>query len=315
MIIDGILPYFFLLDLVIGLPHINLYFTEVENENELIFEHDCIYVGASIKNEYDPRLIIPYCLSEWSSKWTIDENRINQKLSFTQLYKENVSSEELYFWSAPMDLIERYQLYVNEILISNASSLINPEVFYNCTLPKFGSECEYSFDHYDSNYSSVNEITFDYYENEYNPINMTCYVHLECDRAFNFSCLDWSEVCDGYIDCLNDGIDEKYCWQFQINECDVNEHRCDNGQCIPKIFYRDSGYEHQINFDGSFEHFECLDRSDEIRDLGTYIPSTAAEPTFAREDVVCAIRYRSGSTKITNSCIVYLNVFNFSGRI
>ncbi len=42
-------------------------------------------------------------------------------------------------------------------------------------------------------------------------------MHLECNRGTNLLCLDWSEICDGHIDCLNNGIDEEHCWQLQIN--------------------------------------------------------------------------------------------------
>jgi hypothetical protein len=80
---------------------------------------------------------------------------------------------------------------------------------------------------------------------------LTCYIHLECNRGSKSVCLDWTEICDGYIDCLNDRIDEKYCWQLEINQCKEDEYRCLNGQCISKKFYLDT---HFIS--------ECLDRSD-----------------------------------------------------
>jgi hypothetical protein len=44
--------------------------------------------------------------------------------------------------------------------------------------------------------------------------------------------LDWSEICDGFIHCLNGGIDEEHCWELEINECKENEYRCMDGQCI-----------------------------------------------------------------------------------
>ena len=74
---------------------------------------------------------------------------------------------------------------------------------------------------------------------EYNPTNFTCYTHLKCNRGPFPSCLDWTEICDGKIDCLDGGFDEEHCWQLEINECKDNEYRCKNGQCIPKSFYQD----------------------------------------------------------------------------
>jgi hypothetical protein len=52
-------------------------------------------------------------------------------------------------------------------------------------------------------------------------------------------CLDWTEICDGQIDCLDGGFDEEQCWQLEINESEENEYRCKNGQCIPQSFYQD----------------------------------------------------------------------------
>ncbi|CAF3557059.1 unnamed protein product [Rotaria sp. Silwood1] len=99
------------------------------------------------------------------------------------------------------------------------------EIFYNCTLPRFGSMCQY-------------EMTY-YHKYEYNPTNFTCYTHLQCNRGSFPICLDWSEICDGQVDCLDDKFDEEYCWQLEINECNDNEYRCTNGQCIPQSFFRD----------------------------------------------------------------------------
>ena len=62
--------------------------------------------------------------------------------------------------------------------------------------------------------------------------------HFECQRGLYPSCLDWSEICDGIIDCYN-GIDEESCWQLDMNTCQMNEYRCLNGQCISKRFHRD----------------------------------------------------------------------------
>ncbi|CAF4461015.1 unnamed protein product, partial [Adineta steineri] len=79
----------------------------------------------------------------------------------------------------------------------------------------------------------------------------TCYILLECDRGGSSMCLDWREICDGRIDCLNGGVDEIQCFNLEINECNENEYRCHNGLCIPKKF-----------LEMDFEEAQCLDRSD-----------------------------------------------------
>jgi hypothetical protein len=64
-------------------------------------------------------------------------------------------------------------------------------------------------------------------------------------------CLDWSDICDRYVDCEY-GVDEEHCWQLEMNECEDNEFRCENGQCISFDFWRDGE-----------NSFECLDKTDE----------------------------------------------------
>ncbi|CAF4466912.1 unnamed protein product, partial [Rotaria magnacalcarata] len=82
--------------------------------------------------------------------------------------------------------------------------------------------------------------------------NLTCYIHLECNRGGSPLCLDWREICDGRIDCLNDAADEKNCFELEINECNDDEYRCHNGLCIPMQFVNDS-----------FQNPDCLDGTDE----------------------------------------------------
>jgi hypothetical protein len=38
---------------------------------------------------------------------------------------------------------------------------------------------------------------------------------------------------------LNDGVDERYCFELEINECNDDEYRCHNGICIPAKFVND----------------------------------------------------------------------------
>ncbi|CAF0816846.1 unnamed protein product [Adineta steineri] len=164
-------------------------------------------------------------------------------LTFDELYRLNVTSHEILIWSSSIDLAEQYEYYLSQPTQSNLSN----EKFFNCTQPWFGSQCQYSLE--------INEgvlvpksfetaLTDDIFDG-------TCYILLECDRGGPSICLDWREICNGRIDCLNDGIDEIECFSLEINKCNENEYRCHNGLCIPKLFLEMDSYEAQ-----------CLDRSD-----------------------------------------------------
>jgi hypothetical protein len=115
-------------------------------------------------------------------------------------------------------------------------------------------------------------------------------------------CLDWSEICDGKVDCI-DGVDEKDCWSLITNECK-------NGQCIPKIFLVDD-----------LHSFECLDRSSKHLMPPTLLYYTYL-PTFEHEDIVCscarqhrakieqAILYDKLGTTINGDCFFAFNCYS-----
>ncbi len=190
--------------------------------------------------------IVKYCIRPAGDKNSTMVEFLNisdQDFTFDELNRLNVNSHEVLLWSSSIDLAERYQYYLDQPIQSNLSN----EKFFNCTCPWFGSRCQYSFE--------FNEVEFVW--NSFETVltddvfNRTCYILLKCDRGGSSMCLDWREVCDGRIDCLNDGVDEIQCFDLEINECDENEYRCHNGLCIPKIFSEIGNVE-----------AECLDRSD-----------------------------------------------------
>jgi hypothetical protein len=280
-----------LLHFVISSPQINLYFTDwVSNkQSDVLLQHSCLYVAVPIDKENNPQQIISYCMSESAIQWNIQNNDFNQTFTFAELYKQQITSQQLYLWSTPIDIIEDYELFLNQLPTSMATKL-----FYNCTLPRFGPNCQYEFDYYKSNYFSLNEMINDYYsEHKYKPNTLTCYIHLKCNRGPAPSCLDWSEICDGKIDCLDNGIDEEYCWQLEINECEENEYLCANGQCIPFAFFRDN---HLIP--------DCLDGSDEIVENNhTRSYCNSAQPAFQCEDVRCGTNSHMNPSYLTSSCV------------
>ncbi|CAF1507778.1 unnamed protein product [Adineta ricciae] len=205
-------------------------------------------------------------------------------LSVDQIYEleRKITSEDLYLWSIPIDIIENYEIYIETNDIS-----LEDEMITNCTLPRFGSMCQYEFYYYHRNYSSLYEIIHGYYKSyEYDPPDLTCYLHLQCNRDYASVCLDWTEICNGKLDCLDGPYDEEHCWQLEFIECNEHEYQCQNGLCIPNEFVNDN----VINFD-------CLDRSDEINpNLDVYRIMHRQEPAFGYEDAICQNRF------LTNSC-------------
>ncbi|CAF4159059.1 unnamed protein product [Rotaria sp. Silwood2] len=274
--------YIILLCKITAFPEINLDLTDWINDNQsnIVIQHDCLHVAGWIEEENDPYQIISYCMSEWPSKWNIQKNNQDQKFTFAKLCKLNIISEQLYLWSTPMDVVEP------------SSSSMATHIFYNCTSSRFGPLCQYSLDVSNSHHLTLNEIIREFYLHEYEPTTLTCYTHLQCDRGSISSCLDWSEICDGVIDCRN-GVDEEPCWQIEMNECEDHEDRCGNGQCIPKIFFHDG-----LNL------YECLDRSDEQLLAQPLLIKIIDEPTFAMKDVTCSKRHESLNVKLASSCLL-----------
>lgn len=114
--------------------------------SNVILQYNCLHVAGQIEKETDPYQIISYCMNEWSLQWNIQVNNLHQRFTFDELYKLNIVSEQLYIWSAPIDVIERYQLYLDQISTSNEYLSIGTQLFFNCTLPRFGTLCQYTLD-------------------------------------------------------------------------------------------------------------------------------------------------------------------------
>lgn len=206
-----------------------------------------------------------------------DVNRFGQKLTFTDLRERNVTSTMLLLWSASIDIAEKYQILLNNKSKSIATSDF---VFYNCTSPWFGPVCQFI-----TVYKEILALddlikrTFQSTISAENSNHVTCYEHLACQTYQR--CLDWRQICDGMNDCI-DGSDEKDCWQLEINQCNVDEYRCRNGQCIPIEFVYDNVY-------GS----DCSDDTDERLDR---TPTTCiGRPLFACEEYTCESRRNSFS--------------------
>ncbi|CAF1524238.1 unnamed protein product [Didymodactylos carnosus] len=211
-------------------------------------QYDCLYWANA---NY---VILNYCIRPNDSE-TINfspyQSAINGKrYAFYELYQLNISSYDFYQWSAPINLIEKYQMYHD-----NITNSLDYELYYNCSKPWFGTFCQYTL----NSIESFDQIIAERFQSriKYEPTdvikitNGTCYTGLKCYRGPSPICLDWREICDGKVDCF-DAEDEKYCSQLETNTCEKDQYLCQNGMCIPDSL---------INQIGIIP--DCIDGSDE----------------------------------------------------
>lgn len=160
-------------------PLLNVYMTD--QVSELRLQNNCFYyhVTNTIIDYALPMRpgleIIEYCLrplyempkriSNFSSNITI--------WTFEKLREKQITSKQLYEWSAPIDAIERYEDYLN-----SPSENMSTQLFYNCTPQLFGQYCEYSFEWYIS-LSHVVTTIFEL-KRMYDPhlTKLPCYIYL-----------------------------------------------------------------------------------------------------------------------------------------
>jgi hypothetical protein len=164
---------------------IDCLFSRVRDDINLYYEADfgLLRILDSIKVNHQS---IAYCFRRLIPNDLFFTNNTNDpKYSFLQLRENNITSEPLYQWSAPIDLIEEYQFY----LLTNQSSNM---FFYNCTWPYFGSICQYKF-------LLNNPITFReivqrviMIKDNFNGFKiLPCYVYINCICVSVLMCLDW----------------------------------------------------------------------------------------------------------------------------
>lgn len=96
-----------LLPLIIAIPQFNLHHTQG------ISEHTCLRVSSFYRKPSSVYEVASFCMSEEipANYWTIDDSSFS-KFTFFELSKQNITSQDLYRWSASIDLIEEYQLYL-----------------------------------------------------------------------------------------------------------------------------------------------------------------------------------------------------------
>jgi hypothetical protein len=269
------------------------------NGQYYLYDDDCLdyYANEDIsdylissKTYRKEHQIIPFCRRDYvNDEFIIIDNDISS-FRFDELDKRNITSLQLYSWSAHLDLVEEYQAFRENR--NDQTNNRSSRLFYNCSSKqKLGLFCQYSFN---SNVSPKSQKLYEYalfFKEKFDKIvvnvlkasssvlsNGTCYIHLNCMRD-NFSwCLDWREICDGIVDCWPDPVDEQYCNKLEQNECRANEYRCRNGQCIPKNFLLDNGFDP-----------DCLDRTDENLLGKEFYPEycNQGDPSFRCSDMKC----------------------------
>ena len=176
----------------------NLYNTDLMSTH---FSHHCFYYTIKEhrtldEKEYELRQTIEYCIRSVSNeKNPITNGSISSISTFDQLRRKNVTGRNLLDWSASIDLIERYQHYLQ------TGKLLTMEEFHNCSSPWFGPFCQYRF-YLSGSFSSIVSETFILKSTTKIRCqsNFTCYMHLKCVRGPPPICLDWREICDGKID-------------------------------------------------------------------------------------------------------------------
>jgi hypothetical protein len=269
------------------------YYQEVTENEEMTLQYHCLYYDVidNIAADEDyiwANQLMTFCFRPLDQNATVFPHDLGAqtltegKYRFAELEGKNISSSQLLDWSAPIDIVEAYQAYLDngnrdpDIRMSTTNT--ERLIFHNCTPPYFGPHCQYVYV-----YGTEGESLEFYIELTYNylyvshPPEPSYYAHLSCTHLHSGLHLDWREVCDGKHDCEG-GEDEndEHCWQLQANQCGGDEFRCQNGQCIPLGFRNDDP-----------SHPDCMDRSDESS-LVTYPSECIKDIGFRCEESTCA---------------------------
>ena len=260
---------------------LNMYKTK----SEMFGEEDryCIYhstLNHILISNFPLHNLYMYCIrngDSYTDDYYQSPDTTDSSKSFNDLRKLGITSQQMLSWSTPIDIVEDYQSYL--INDTNTTSQLASQRFYNCSWPFFGPLCQFAFSIAHNSFEDLIDKAFQYPLNDEeeqlkNPV--PCYTLIQCNYIYPFPlCLDWREVCDGTVHCLNQAQDEQNCFALEMNECtNDDEYRCHNGaQCIPRVFFHDDAL-----------HPDCLDRSDESLD---YSPYCYVNSSIACEEHTC----------------------------
>ncbi|CAF2974159.1 unnamed protein product, partial [Rotaria sp. Silwood2] len=302
-----------------GAQH-TVYRMNQQTSNEIDASHiaDCLYYfvphdnieSKSQDSQLHHRELIPYCIPVDDELATyIPKFTQGRPITFDDLRRKNVTSELLYSWSTSVDLVEDYEIYLkNGTIIKDSSAT----TFYNCSPSWFGQRCQYTF----NEYLSFVQPTFTYVVTQVFDIKLksytintdntphkhtiySCYTHIKCRNNIPSICIDWREICDGKVDCLDDGQDEMFCAELEMNECSEDEYRCHNGaQCIPKEMFNDDRF-----------NPECLDGSDEPK--FSLNNRCVGDPSFRCEERSCinSLYFSCGDGECDSTPFLFIREF------
>ena len=198
------------------LSRFNLYDTDRRFQRDYL-QFDCLNYYVPRETRAYQQLsdvvdeVIPYCFRPADESRETDEflnESLHQKLTFESLRVANTSVQQFFSYSVAMEVITRYQAYLS------ALATATNDYFYNCTPPRFGLRCQYSFEFGDRlTFNEIVHFAFSereaYSESSGMKVEVPCYILLECHRIGQPWCLDWREVCDGAVDCFDEGTDEQ----------------------------------------------------------------------------------------------------------
>ena len=102
-------------------------------------DHDCFYRYENSFNGLAHHLV-PYCIR--SSPINLNKKCLGTPYTFDQLRSNNIKSENLYQWFAPIDIIDNYATYLLTETINKQSE----QIYCNCSDRRsWGTHCQYEF--------------------------------------------------------------------------------------------------------------------------------------------------------------------------
>ncbi|CAF1561449.1 unnamed protein product [Adineta ricciae] len=213
------------------------------NDDIDVEAYDCVLLYSLF---YCRRPTQPINLTRDNDKIACERNG-GRLYRFSEIMLKNISiSTILHQWKSSLERVEQYLHYLEN---SSEPDAYLCECYSSST---FGKNCEYelpigkSFPEALDRQLEIrnrNRLRMQMYG------DIICYETLRCDSGA--LCLDWRDICDGIQQCMF-GFDEENCDLLEMNSCENDEYRCENGMCIPEEFFLDG-------------EFDCLDWSDEMQ--------------------------------------------------
>ncbi|CAF1534783.1 unnamed protein product [Adineta ricciae] len=205
------------------MSELNLFNTNQANNNgDYALYYNCIRIIVQLWAVDETSQITSYCMNEFTPNYHIQSNDvIYPHFTFIELSEKNITIEQLSDWSVPIDLIERYQYYLEQLSTSN-NQMMDQEIIYECPSYRFGPMCQYELENLYSYPFLSSYIFLSYNTNRDTSNSLSCYIHIKCNRGPYPLCLDWTEVCDGKFDCLDGPFDEEHCTQID-NDYEIHK--------------------------------------------------------------------------------------------